>query len=138
MLARREGGRGRRFAPEFRRQIAAVGRGLRAEGRSWFKIGREIGLPAETVRRLCEAPDPEIWLDNNRTERGLRGPVIGRRNHFGSKSARGTVVAATMYSLVESAKAAGVDPIAYLIEVATRAKQNPGAVLLPADFKTAA
>ncbi len=50
MLERREGGRGRRFAPELRRQITAVGRGLRAEGRSWFKIGREIGLPAETVR----------------------------------------------------------------------------------------
>jgi transposase len=82
--------------------------------------------------------DPVIWLDNNRTERGLRGPVIGRRNHFGSKSARGTVVAATMYSLVESAKAAGVDPIAYLVEVATQAKRNPGAVLLPADFKAAA
>lgn len=31
---------------------------------------------------------PLIWLDNNPTERGLRGPVIGRRNHFGSKSAR--------------------------------------------------
>lgn len=55
MLARREGGRGRRFAPELRRQITMVGRGLRAEGRSWFKIGRDIGLPAETVRRLCEA-----------------------------------------------------------------------------------
>ncbi len=41
--------------------------------------------------------------------------VIGRRNHFGSKSARGTVVAATMHSLVESAKAAGLDPIAYLV-----------------------
>jgi hypothetical protein len=54
-LARREGGRGRRFAPELRRQITTVGRGLRAEGKSWFKIGREIGLPAETVRRLCEA-----------------------------------------------------------------------------------
>ena len=40
-----------------------------------------------------------------------------------------------MYSLVESAKAAGVDPLAYLVEVTTRAKQNPGAVLLPADFK---
>ena len=64
--------------------------------------------------------------------------MIGRRNHFGSKSARGTVVAATMYSLVESAKAAGVDPIAYLVDVATRAKRNPGAVLLPADFKAAA
>jgi transposase len=78
--------------------------------------------------------DPVVWLDNNRTERGLRGPVIGRRNHFGSKSARGTEVAAILYSLVESAKASGVDPISYLTEVATRAKQSPGAVLLPADF----
>jgi len=62
------------------------------------------------------------------------GAVIGRRNHFGSKSARGTEVAATLYSLVESAKATGIDPIAYLTEVATRAKESPGAVLLPADF----
>ena len=53
-LARREGGRGRRFAPELRRQITAVGRGLRAERQSWCRIGRELGLPAETVRRLCE------------------------------------------------------------------------------------
>ena len=82
--------------------------------------------------------DPLVWLDNNRNERGLRGPVVGRRNHFGSKSARGTVVAATMHSLVESAKVAGVDAVSYLIEVATCAKRNPGAVRLPADFKTAA
>lgn len=82
--------------------------------------------------------DPLVWLDNNRTERGLRGPVVGRRNHFGSKSARGTVVAATMYSLVESAKVAGIDPVGYLVEVATRAKRTPGAVLLPGDFKPAA
>jgi hypothetical protein len=54
-LARREGGRGRRFAPELRRQISAVGHRLREEGESWFGIGREIGLPGETVRRLCEA-----------------------------------------------------------------------------------
>jgi transposase len=89
-------------------------------------------------RLIVFALDPLVWLDNNRTERGLRGPVVGRRNHFGSKSARGTVVAATMYSLVESAKVAGIDPVAYLVAVATRAKRTPGAVLLPADFKAAA
>jgi transposase len=77
---------------------------------------------------------PEVWLDNNRTERGIRGPVIGRRNHFGSKSARGTEVAAILYTLVESAKAAAIDPIAYLTEVATRAKETPGTILLPAAF----
>jgi transposase len=79
-----------------------------------------------------------VWLDNNRTEREIRGPVVGRRNHFGSKSARGTVVAATLYSLVESAKVAGLDLVAYLVDVATRAKRTPGAVLLPGDFKATA
>lgn len=77
---------------------------------------------------------PLVWLDNNPTERGLRGPVIGRRNHFGSKSARGTEVAAVMYSLVESAKTSRVDPIAYLVEVASRARRG-GAVLLPDEYK---
>jgi hypothetical protein len=41
-----------------------------------------------------------------------------------------------MYSLVESAKVACIDPVAYLVEVATRAKRNAGAVLLPAQFQT--
>ena len=61
--------------------------------------------------------------------------VLGRRNHFGSKSVRGTEMAAIFYSLVETAKVCGIDPIAYLVEVATRARRTSGAVLLPADFK---
>jgi transposase len=44
--------------------------------------------------------DPRIPLDNNATEGGIRGPVVGRRNHFGSKSRQGTAVAATLYTLV--------------------------------------
>jgi hypothetical protein len=36
--------------------------------------------------------------------------------HLGSKSAHGTEVAANFYSLVESAKASGIDPIPYLTE----------------------
>ena len=47
---------------------------------------------------------PDVPLDNNRTERALRGVVLGRKNHFGSRSERGTRVAAMMCSLVESAK----------------------------------
>ncbi len=30
--------------------------------------------------------DPRIPLDNNATERGLRGLVVGRKNHYGSRS----------------------------------------------------
>jgi hypothetical protein len=56
----------------------------------------------------------------------------------GSKSARGTRVAAIIYSLVESAKVCGIDPIAYLTEIATRAKESPGTVLLPDDFSVQA
>jgi hypothetical protein len=61
--------------------------------------------------------------------------VIGRRNYFGSKSTRGTQMAAILYTLVETAKVSGVDRIAYLIEAATRSRRTPGAVLLPADSK---
>ena len=58
--------------------------------------------------------DPRVPLHNNATERALRGPVVGRKNHFGSRSRRGTEAAAILYSMVESAKLAGVDPDAYL------------------------
>ena len=34
--------------------------------------------------------DPEVPLDNNRTERAMRGVVVGRENHYGSRSERGT------------------------------------------------
>jgi len=74
-LARRKGGRGRRFAPELRRQISAVGRGLRNEGQSWFRIGREIGLPGETVRRVCETA-PGFVAVKVVDEAGSRGLVV--------------------------------------------------------------
>jgi transposase len=52
---------------------------------------------------------PEIRHGQN-----AMGSVIGRKNHYGSKSKRGTEVAALFYSLIESAKLAGVEPKAYL------------------------
>jgi transposase len=62
--------------------------------------------------------DARIPLDNNATERGIRGPVVGRKNHYGSKSRRGTEVAATFYTLLETAKLVGIDPARYLREAA--------------------
>ncbi len=58
--------------------------------------------------------DPRIPFDNNATERALRGPVVGRKNHYGSRSRRGTEVAALLYSLLESAKLCGLEPKSYL------------------------
>jgi hypothetical protein len=58
--------------------------------------------------------EPAVPIDNNRTERGFRGPALGRNNFYGSKSKRGTEVAAILYSLVETAKLVGIDPKQYL------------------------
>ncbi len=38
---------------------------------------------------------------------------MGRKNHYGSRSERGTRVAALFYSLIESAKLCGVEPRGY-------------------------
>ena len=58
--------------------------------------------------------NPMIALSNNTTERANRNPVLGRKNHYGSRSVRGTEVAAQLYSILETVKLCGVDPRAYL------------------------
>jgi len=78
--------------------------------------------------------DARIPIDNNATERGIRGLAVGRKNHYGSRSERGTRVAALFYTLMESAKLAGVNPTEYLREAARRAIATPAAVTLPREL----
>lgn len=78
--------------------------------------------------------DPRIPLDNNATERAERGIVCGRKNHYGSRSVRGTQVAALLYSLLESCKLAEVDPRAYL-RAAVDAALAKRPIPLPHQFK---
>lgn len=75
--------------------------------------------------------DPRIPLDNNLVERGLRGPVVGRKNHYGSRSKRGAEVAAIFYTLFESAKLSGVEPKAYVLRAAHAAIAAKDTVTLP-------
>lgn len=75
--------------------------------------------------------NPEIPLDNNLAERELRGVVLGRKNHYGSRSKRGTEVAALFYSLLETAKLVGEEPGAYLLRATRAALDAPGTVTLP-------
>ena len=82
--------------------------------------------------------DPRIPLDNNLVERAIRGPVVGRKNHYGSRSRRGTEVAALYYSLIETAKLLGVEPQAYLLEATSAAMKEPGRVSLPSDLLSTA
>ena len=76
-----------------------------------------------------------IPLDTNGLERALCGVAVGRKNHYGSRSERGTRVAALFYSLIESAKLCGVEPRTYLREATLGAVRNPGTVTVPRDLK---
>jgi transposase len=62
-----------------------------------------------------------VPLDNGATERAMRGLAMGRKNHYGSRSRRGTEVAALYYSLLETAKLCGVESRHYLREAALAA-----------------
>lgn len=99
-----------------------------------LSIGRAAAYAIANWDRLTRfVADPRVPLDNNATERGIRGPVIGRRNHFGSKSQRGTEVAAIFYSLLETAKLHGVDPARYLVEAAKAAPL--GEIIMPWELE---
>ena len=111
--------------------------------RIWHWATVQVGLPrsdfGKAVRYMLDrwdgltrfVDDPRVPLDNNAAERALRGPVVGRKNHYGSRSLRGTQVAALFYTLCETAKLAGVDPHAYLLRALYAAIEQPGAVTYP-------
>ena len=58
--------------------------------------------------------NPYLPLDNNRVESSIKPYALGRRNWLYTASPRGAQAGAFMYSLVESAKACGLEPRAYL------------------------
>lgn len=110
--------------------------------RIWQWATVQVGLPrsdfGKAVRYMLErwegltrfVTNPRISPDNN-AERALRGPVVGRKNHYGSRSLRGTQVAALFYTLCESARLNGVDAQAYLRHAVDAALAAPGSVTLP-------
>lgn len=58
--------------------------------------------------------DGRLELDNNRSERSIKPFVIGRKNWLFSNTPRGARASATIYSIVETAKENGLNPLAYL------------------------
>lgn len=79
--------------------------------------------------------NPRVPLDNNLIERSLRPIAMGRKNHLGSKSERGIEATAILYSMIESAKLAGVEPRAYLRAAVSAALEMPFRVLLPHEMR---
>ncbi len=63
--------------------------------------------------------DGRIALDTNAVERCIRPFVIGRRNWLFADTPKGAKASANLYSLVETAKANGIEPWRYLERVFT-------------------
>ena len=58
--------------------------------------------------------DGRLEIDNNAAENAIRPFVLGRKNWLFSTSVKGVKASANLYSLIETAKANGLEPYAYL------------------------
>jgi transposase len=74
---------------------------------------------------LRYSDDGRLEIDNNAAERSLRAVVVGRKNYLFAGSDSGGGRAASIYSLVGTAKLNGLDPEAYLRDVLTRIPDHP-------------
>lgn len=95
-----------------------------------------LGNQWEPLTRFLQ--DGRVPIHNNDCEQAARPVAVGRRNWLFAGSLRGGAAAATIYTLIESCKLAGVDPYAYLADVLVRVNSHPARLLdelLPARWK---
>jgi transposase len=80
--------------------------------------GRALSyLRAEWPALQIYLRNPSIPIDNNPVENAIRPFTLGRKNWLFSSSPSGARASANLYSLIETAKANGMDPYSYLAEV---------------------
>jgi hypothetical protein len=72
---------------------------------------------------------PEVPMDNNTAERSERGPVVGRKNYYGSGAVWSGRLAAMLFSLFQTLALWGINPrlwlTAYLRACAQAGGQAP-------------
>ena len=90
----------------------------------------------QALNRYLE--DGDLDIDNNAAENRLRGIGIGRKNYLFMGSDRGGHAAATLYSMIQSAKDHSLDPFLYLRDLFLRIPTHPNKELhqlLPDHWK---
>jgi len=58
--------------------------------------------------------NPEVDMDNNISERMLRGPVLGRKNYYGTRSRWSSELSAAMFSIIQTCQMNNISARAYL------------------------
>ena len=74
-------------------------------------------LDHQWTRLIGYLNDGRYPIDNNPVENAIRPFAIGRKNWLFSASVDGAKASANLYSLIETAKANGLEPYAYLKRV---------------------
>ncbi len=69
---------------------------------------------------------PEVPMDNNAAERAQRGPVVGRKNYYGSGAVWSGRPAAVMFSLVQTLRLWGLDARKWLTGYLTACAEQGG------------
>jgi len=119
---------------------------LEEELAGWRDLYSESGKMGEACKyvenqRACLRvflDDARVPIHNNACEVAIRPVAVGRRNWLFAGSVRGGRAAATIYTLVQSCRQAGVDPYSYLVDVLTRVATYPASLvddLIPANWK---
>jgi transposase len=75
------------------------------------------------LSRYCQ--DGDLEIDNNATERAIRGVAVGRNNWVFFGSDEGGKTAAVLRSFVASCQRVGVDPFAWLKDILSRIADHP-------------
>lgn len=83
-------------------------------------VGKALNyLNNEWDKLIVYLEDGRLMIDNNGAENAIRPFVIGRKNWLFSQSVNGVKASANLYSLIETVKANGLEPYAYLRNVFT-------------------
>jgi hypothetical protein len=80
---------------------SALGKAMNYAHKQWPKL-------------IVYVEDGRLRIDNNLTENAIRPFVVGRKNWLFCDTVAGANASANLYSLIETAKANGIEPYAYL------------------------
>ena len=130
-------------------QYAAADAALRAgvqamQERRERELAQQPKLPAACAKVLRSlrnhwqgltlfVEDPDLPMDNNQAERALRGPVVGRKNYYGSGAQWSGELSAALFSLFHTLERWRINPRTWLTEYLNACAVAGGRV--PADFE---
>lgn len=104
--------------------LHSFARSLQQETLNSGKLGEALAyLTKQWPKLIRYVDDGRLAIDTNLAENAIRPFALGRRNWLFADSTKGAKASAAWYSLVETAKANGLEPYAYLCRLFERLPQ---------------